>query len=219
MPICGLTCTRPRSRTRPTSSVRTTAGQDPELLGRAKVRYGRLHDARHTAATVLLILGVPERAVMGLMGWSSTAMAACYQHMLDTVRTGVAAQIDGFIWESGNEGSDDDDGASGALMTTNWDPGNAEGVDLAQVSGVAGAVHVRSDLGRDHDGLVRVDARGRRRTALNEPQRTRPRMAVRPRHGSPPAARSCQCDRGRVAPGVRPVGTRAGGAGLGGQPW
>jgi integrase len=29
-----------------------------------------------TAATVLLVLGVPQRTVMGIMGWSSTAMAA-----------------------------------------------------------------------------------------------------------------------------------------------
>jgi hypothetical protein len=38
------------------------------------VRETRLHDARHTAATVLLALEVPERTVMGVMGWSSTSM-------------------------------------------------------------------------------------------------------------------------------------------------
>jgi integrase len=38
------------------------------LLTRAGVRVGRLHDAGHTAATVLLLLGVPERAVMGADG-------------------------------------------------------------------------------------------------------------------------------------------------------
>ena len=32
------------------------------------------------AATVLLILGVPEQAVMKIMGWSHSAMAARYQH-------------------------------------------------------------------------------------------------------------------------------------------
>ncbi|WP_328860692.1 tyrosine-type recombinase/integrase [Streptomyces sp. NBC_00306] len=69
------------------------------LLTEAKVRDGRLHDARHTAATVLLILGIPERAVMGLMGWSTTAMAARYQHMVDAVRTDIARQVDGLIWE------------------------------------------------------------------------------------------------------------------------
>ncbi|MFJ6372783.1 tyrosine-type recombinase/integrase [Streptomyces virginiae] len=73
------------------------------LLAEAQVRDGRLHDARHTAATVLLILGVPERAVMGLMGWSTTAMAARYQHMVDAVRAEVARQVDGLIWKSGDE--------------------------------------------------------------------------------------------------------------------
>ncbi|MFE0739295.1 tyrosine-type recombinase/integrase, partial [Streptomyces sp. NPDC058855] len=74
-----------------------------DLLAEAKVRDGRLHDARHTAATVLLILGVPERAVMGLMGWSTTAMAARYQHMVDAVRSDIARQVDGLIWNSVNE--------------------------------------------------------------------------------------------------------------------
>ena len=45
------------------------------LLADAGVRDARLHDARHTAATVLLLLGVPERAVMEFMGWSNSAMA------------------------------------------------------------------------------------------------------------------------------------------------
>ncbi|GAO09193.1 putative phage integrase [Streptomyces lydicamycinicus] len=70
------------------------------MLAEANVRDGRLHDARHTAATVLLILGVPERAVMGLMGWSTTAMAARYQHMVDSVRVDIAGQVDGLIWKS-----------------------------------------------------------------------------------------------------------------------
>lgn len=38
------------------------------LLQKAGVRDARLHDARHTAATVLLALGVPERTVMGIVG-------------------------------------------------------------------------------------------------------------------------------------------------------
>ena len=68
------------------------------LLADAGLRDGRLHDARHTAATVLLILGVPERAVMGLMGWSTTAMAARYQHITGVVRSDVAQRVGGLIW-------------------------------------------------------------------------------------------------------------------------
>ncbi|MCP3756282.1 site-specific integrase [Streptomyces sp. TBY4] len=87
------------------------------LLVEAKVRDGRLHDARHTAATVLLILGVPERAVMGLMGWSTTAMAARYQHMVDAVRSDVARQVDGLIWKAAADRTDEgDDGAAGVLV-------------------------------------------------------------------------------------------------------
>jgi integrase len=68
------------------------------LLSAAGVRDGRLHDARHTAATVLLLLGVPERAVMGIMGWSTTAMAARYQHITNAVRTDIAARVGGLLW-------------------------------------------------------------------------------------------------------------------------
>jgi integrase len=74
------------------------------LLAEAKVRDGRLHDARHTAATVLLILGVPERAVMGVMGWSNTAMAARYQHLTAPIRNDIARRVGGapFGSQSGN---------------------------------------------------------------------------------------------------------------------
>jgi integrase len=66
---------------------------------------GRLHDARHTAATVLLVLGVPERMV-SVMGWSSTAMAARYQHVTDPIRRDVADRIGGLLWAE-RRGADD----------------------------------------------------------------------------------------------------------------
>jgi integrase len=68
------------------------------LLKSAGVRDARLHDARHTAATVLLVLGVPARTVMGIMGWSSTSMAARYQHITDPIRQVVADQVGGLLW-------------------------------------------------------------------------------------------------------------------------
>jgi integrase len=73
------------------------------LLRDAGLREARLHDARHTAATVLLILGVPARTVMSLMGWSSAEMAARYQHVTDTVRHEVARQVDSLIWHARSE--------------------------------------------------------------------------------------------------------------------
>ncbi|MGQ0846132.1 MAG: tyrosine-type recombinase/integrase [Sporichthyaceae bacterium] len=70
------------------------------LLVTAGLRDGRLHDARHTAATALLLLGVPDRAVMGIMGWSDTGMAARYQHITGAVRRDVAQQVNGLLWPS-----------------------------------------------------------------------------------------------------------------------
>jgi integrase len=75
------------------------------LLKLAGLRETRLHDARHTAATVLLLLEVPVRAVMSLMGWSSAEMAARYQHVTDTIRKDVARQVDTLIWQDRDAGS------------------------------------------------------------------------------------------------------------------
>jgi len=72
------------------------------LLKAADVRDARLHDARHTAATVLLVLGVPERTVMSIMGWSTTAMAARYQHVTDPIRRDVARRVGELIWSDGD---------------------------------------------------------------------------------------------------------------------
>jgi integrase len=70
------------------------------LLREAGLRETRLHDARHTAATVLLLLDVPVRTVMSLMGWASAEMAARYQHVTDTIRQDVARQVDVLIWQA-----------------------------------------------------------------------------------------------------------------------
>lgn len=77
------------------------------LLQAAEVRDGRLHDARHTAATVLLVLGVPERTVMSVMGWSSSSMAARYQHVTDPIRRDVADRIGGLLWASRGSAGDE----------------------------------------------------------------------------------------------------------------
>ena len=68
------------------------------LLTVAEVRDGRLHDARHTAATVLLFLGVNERMIMGVMGWSNPAMINRYAHMIDPIRKDIAERLGGLLW-------------------------------------------------------------------------------------------------------------------------
>lgn len=68
------------------------------VLVEAGVRDARLHDARHTAATVLLLLGVSDRAAMDFMGWSSVTMKQRYMHVTDGLRREVAEQLSRYFW-------------------------------------------------------------------------------------------------------------------------
>lgn len=68
------------------------------LLTRAGVRAARLHDARHTAATLLLTQNVPARVVMEILGHSTIAVTQnIYQHVMPEVVTqaigGVASLL------------------------------------------------------------------------------------------------------------------------------
>ncbi len=72
------------------------------LLAEARVREARLHDARHTAATTLLLLGVPERAEMDVMGWSNAAMVKRYAHVTARLRRDIADRLNAYFW-SANE--------------------------------------------------------------------------------------------------------------------
>lgn len=81
-----------------------------QLLIRAKVPERRLHDARHTAATVLLLLQIPDRTVMAIMGWSNTAMAVRYQHVIAAIRRDVADSVGGLLWKPGGPSPDDQAG-------------------------------------------------------------------------------------------------------------
>jgi len=96
---------------------RTDYDEWKRLLRLAGLRDGRLHDARHTAATVLLLLGVPERAVMDIMGWSNAAMAARYQHITGQIRRDIAKRVGGLIWSTGDRPpSKDDSGGAGVRV-------------------------------------------------------------------------------------------------------
>jgi hypothetical protein len=49
-------------------SERKSRSSDEELLKEAAVREARPHNARHNAATVLLMLGISQRVIMGPHG-------------------------------------------------------------------------------------------------------------------------------------------------------
>ncbi|SCK46776.1 Phage integrase family protein [Streptomyces sp. WMMB 322] len=66
------------------------------LLDDAGVRDARLHAARHTAATVLMLLGVPDRVIDQIMGWepgTSARMRARYLHVPDAMLKDVARKL------------------------------------------------------------------------------------------------------------------------------
>lgn len=72
-----------------------------DVLNAADVRRVRLHDARHTAATALLLQKVPERVVMDVMGWSSTKMRERYQHVVPELRRAAAEAVGAHFWPEG----------------------------------------------------------------------------------------------------------------------
>ncbi len=74
------------------------------FLDRAGVRQGRLHDARHTAATLLLIQGVDQRTVMALMGWSEVSMTKRYQHVIPELRREAATRVGAALWGEASTG-------------------------------------------------------------------------------------------------------------------
>ncbi len=70
------------------------------LLKAAGVRDARLHDARHTAATLLLAQGVDQRVVMEILGHSQIGMTTRYTHVLPDVVTTAADRIGEALWGS-----------------------------------------------------------------------------------------------------------------------
>jgi len=47
---------------------------------------------------VLLLLGVHERAIMSILGWSSTSMVGRYAHVIAPIHSDVASRLNGFLW-------------------------------------------------------------------------------------------------------------------------
>jgi integrase len=84
-----------------------------DLLASAGVREMGLHGARHTAATALLFLGVPERAVMGVTGCSNITVGARYQHVTALVRTDSADRVGTLLREATETPADTQDQTAG----------------------------------------------------------------------------------------------------------
>lgn len=72
------------------------------LLRKANVRDARLHDVRHTAATMFLVLRVPTRAVVevGVLRWSQMSMTTRYQHIAPGLVASISDQMAGLLWKT-----------------------------------------------------------------------------------------------------------------------
>jgi integrase len=75
-------------------------GEWKALLKAVGIRDARVHDARHTAATLLLAQGVDQRVVMEILGHSQISMTARYAHVLPEVMTEAADRIGRALWGS-----------------------------------------------------------------------------------------------------------------------
>jgi integrase len=70
-----------------------------QLLRSAGVPPARLHDARHTAATLLLAQGVPARVVMELLGHSQiTLTLGTYTHVVPELARDAAERMGNTLW-------------------------------------------------------------------------------------------------------------------------
>ena len=70
-----------------------------DLLKAAGVRDARLHDARHTAATLLLEQGVDIRVVQEILGHSTLAVTKRYTHVTDTLARQAAERMARALWD------------------------------------------------------------------------------------------------------------------------
>jgi integrase len=69
-----------------------------ELLQRAGVRQVRLHDGRHTAATLLLEQGVHVRAIQRILGHSDVRTTEAYTHVGDQMTRDAARRMGAALW-------------------------------------------------------------------------------------------------------------------------
>lgn len=79
---------------RPLQASHMLAGSFRRVREAAGIGPMRFHDLRHSAATLLLAQGVPQRVVMEQLGHSTLAMTQKYTHVLPQLMNDAAAAMD-----------------------------------------------------------------------------------------------------------------------------
>ena len=78
-----------------------------KLLEDAGVRKARLHDARHTAATLLLAQGVAPRVVMQILGHSQISLTlGTYSHVVPELADAAAEAMTRALWDTDETAND-----------------------------------------------------------------------------------------------------------------
>jgi hypothetical protein len=118
------------------------------LLTEAGVRDARLHDARHTAATVMLTMGVPARVVMQILGHSQISLTlGTYSHVAPELSTEDAARVGLHSGSKPWTPTDANLKGTGCGTQINWD---ADGLPGMRPGGTQNGTksQPQSDLGR-----------------------------------------------------------------------
>ncbi|HEY5353383.1 MAG TPA: site-specific integrase [Streptosporangiaceae bacterium] len=99
-----------------------------KLLGKAGLPPVRLHDLRHTAASLLIAQGVPARVVMEILGHSQIAltMNTC-SHVAPEVSREAADRMAQVLWQDHDEDQDDDEDQADEPATPESDDGQEDG--------------------------------------------------------------------------------------------
>lgn len=70
-----------------------------QIIRQAGLRAVRIHDLRHTAASVLLAQGVPARVVMEILGHSQISVTLnTYAHIAPEIARDAVERVDGVLW-------------------------------------------------------------------------------------------------------------------------
>src|SRR5579884_46083 len=80
------------------------------LCKAAGVRDARLHDARHTAATLLLEQGVDIRVVQEILGHSTLAVTKRYTHVTSRLAKDAAERMARALWDAPDDDGESDEG-------------------------------------------------------------------------------------------------------------
>ncbi len=68
------------------------------IVAIAGIRRVRIHDLRHSSATLQLVAGTDSRTLQGLFGWSSPVLVARYAHVVEQAKRDAAQRIGQVLW-------------------------------------------------------------------------------------------------------------------------